>query len=338
VPAPVTATQSSQSSSSSSSSSGRGLPSAAMIVYAPKSISAYAGSDEQFVVTINNIGAATLHATKVNVNVNAGITADVRPSMIELTTGQSQDFTVTLHIPTNALGDYSITIHALSYETDAIRKIDLTVTENPAFPEVEVASVDVPELYAGESAEVQITLKNVGDAEGLVTQSLALPNGWEYEINSFTISIAPSTQQTITFSITPKSVADKIEFVTSYKSKGQDIVFIKSADVNVITRELLQEEEEEEKGQSLFTSMLVLISNPAFYITALAGFAVMILFTGYHKGLFGYGKLFGTRLPQKAAKRSKPSFRYENAIEAETKPSSAYDKWERRYKRARTKR
>lgn len=298
VPAPATTTTITTTTQSQSSSIG--LPSIAMLVYAPKSLSAYDGEDKQFVVTVSNIGSSTLHYVKVNVDSDIQFETGpgVQPDMVDLTTGKSKDFTVTLHIPKGAAGEHDVDIDVLSFETSTLRTLNLTVLEKKV-PIVEVIGISVPELYANESAVVNITLKNIGNGDAFVTEAVQLPTGWQVETSTITAGIAPMSEKTISFIVTPSDASGSVDFTTSYSSDGEELSLTNSTNAVVKKREPEQAEQTQGAETQLIpkqpiTGMLfAVISDPRFYIVALIVFAPLMFVI--------YKKFFETSTGKKTA-------------------------------------
>jgi len=326
-----TTTTQSQSSSSSESDLNT-LPIIEMLTDASSNIYAYIGEDKELTVRVRNTGLTTAYSVRVDADVDTDITDisfDIDPNSADLTSGESQEFTITLQVPDSedAIGNHSVSVWVLNYKSRTMKTFNLIVTENaPAetFPKIEFVSVSVPDLYVNESSTVSITLKNTGTGEADVTEEINLPEGWRAERASTSVHITPGAEETVSFNVIPSDANGTIEFVTSYISESGEVVFKREIDVTAKPSEVLEEQ------PSFLTGMLVAISEFKFYIAAIAALStgsMLVLFAG-HKNLFGRMSLRGT------AEMPKPGLSYETGA---VKLKSAYEKWESKYKRMMSK-
>ena len=117
------------------------------------------------------------------------------------------------------------------------------------------------------------------------------------------------SEETVSYTVTPSGMSGKIEFVTSYMSEGDEIIFVESVDVAVSTRK-------PEEKQSIAATVFAVVADPKFYISAslLSAFLTMLLLR--HSIMRGIASIRNTRF--KAHNRFAPSM---------------YEKWEMKQRR-----
>ncbi|MBI5378362.1 MAG: hypothetical protein HZA82_07040, partial [Thaumarchaeota archaeon] len=214
-------------SSSQTTGGGESRSFVAMIVEIPAAMQAYAGSTAELSFNVKNIGTGSLHKVKVEIgggNLSFTVTPD---QLVEIGSGDSQQYIATFDVPTNYWGKYQLTATVKSYESVLTRKVELNVL--PSFPVIVATEIETINNPDG-SVDAFITLQNIGKGSGSVTETISLPEGWVVDEKSQAIDLVADEEADFVFSIIPQE-SGQIMFVTSYESKGQNITFTNTTNV-----------------------------------------------------------------------------------------------------------
>jgi hypothetical protein len=306
VPNPTSST----SSSTGETGSGLEIPIPSMVIDAPSQLSAYPDTDVEFTVTIKNDGSLILRYLKILIDSPLRTQMTIDPDRANLPIGKSQTFNVSFHVPDVAAGDYTLTINALSAETTGSKTLRLSILP-PKVPKLIVTTLNMPKFYLNKTANVGITIENIGDDATDATVSIYLPTGWVAEEGIKTVRIEPNSTETVNFAVTPSESLGNIEFVTSYIVKGTAVPFSNSTQINAILKEETQPKE--------FTGMLIL-ADPKIILVAIT-VIVVFFFTSLKvsRRFSGMSKDYS----------EEPKVSYPRV----EKITSSYEQWERIYKR-----
>lgn len=229
------------SPSSSSSGSGSGgfdtsITAAILFVQAPTQLTGYENQDLSFIVNVKNIGDIDVQDVKVTVQKMTMAAPDVNPVIFsDLPSGQTQNFTVTLHIPQPSVGTYQFTVKVLAYGASITKRITLNVLPEIKQPVLSIVSTDMPQAFvAGQQTTVNSTIANTGNEIAYSTIHLDVPSGWSASQNDQNVNIAIdiSSQQTIVFHVTPDASSGQLTVSASYEANGQQQTATQSYDVN----------------------------------------------------------------------------------------------------------
>jgi hypothetical protein len=252
-----------------------------MVIDAPSSILAMAGTDEEFTVDVDNVGFTMLHF--VRLQVQSDVPAYVSPSEADMHVGDAQEFKVILDIPEGATGTYYIGLKAVSYETVSNAKtVELSIEGKPV---VEVVKIELPDLYFNKTVQALVTLRNSGKKEADVDETAAFPEGWDYDTDFLAFTILPSSENTVSFSFTPIE-SGNIEFTTAYASGDDYISFTNGTYATVKERE---DGTVSGGGQSITGMIISIISEPTVYIPAsLVSASLVIAALALRKGFMHF--------------------------------------------------
>jgi hypothetical protein len=273
-----------------------------MLFEVPANISAYAGRDTRFVVTVRNAGASALQYVKIAVQ-GINVPIDITPARADLNPGDYKDFTVVLHLP-DAVGEYDLSVTAMSLQTTLIKRIHLSVAPR-LYPLFELTNITLPVFYANESSGIVLTIKNVGNDDGVVEVTVTLPWDWGAEQSKITKMIQTGQEENIIFNVTPSKHTGTIDFTTTYDSEGRTITFMNSTDVNAVKIR----PSKEEIPLDITGMFVAALAQP--HIAVLISLAIILVIVW--------------------RMRTRGFARMRRAV----KPTLSYDRWESRQKRKR---
>ena len=314
----VSSLPSSQSSSGGSSGDSGGggsfAPAPFMSLSISSEITGYAGERFDFDVLVKNLGTAPLHSVKIKIN-NLDLPVDIGPNQIDIAGGTSQNFLVSIDIPSDFLGKYDFEVMVMSVETTMRRSMSLNVLPVQKYlPMVTADELYLPSFYSGETASVGIKLKNMGNGTAEITESVQYPSDWEFEVDSIYIELEPDTETIVNFDVQPKS-SGKIDFATSYLSEDSEISFTNSSDVTVTVKEI-------QKPPLFPTGLFAAVSDPLVAIPL----SVAVIFIAYIGLRFKLGhKSF---LEDELIPRTPKSLR-----QSVSSINPAYKRWENKYRK-----
>jgi hypothetical protein len=281
-------------------------------------IKAYENTVSTFTVKVRNVGTIAVHDVKVLLT-GTDLTYDVEPNLIDLSSGSSQEYKITLQIPDNSAGKYEITIKAIGYETYKAKKITLTVLPKILIPVLQAVSIELPTFYENESTSTNITIQNMGNLTTIATTYLTLPDNWTAENSSQSLEIKPGEQQKFSFIVTPSNVSGEIKFDVKYLADGQEKYLSESTSTTVNSRS----EPEEEQPQPITGMIISTLLLPQVYVPSTAGVVLLVIFL-FRKNILktkGISKIFFSHRESVLATTPKRKIN----------PASSYSRWERRY-------
>lgn len=241
-----------------------------IVLTSPKSVDGFVGEDLKFNIKVENQG--TVNEEKIRIQL-AGLEFPFEVESVDysgdisLDPDKSVDFIVIIHIPQNAEEkSYQFSLRALSTYTGDTETVNLNVARR-LLPDVGLIEFQVPEQFVfNQTALVNVTVENNGEAEAEVTLTLFVPLNWTLLESSQTIVVAPGERETVSFEVIPGSERGEIKLVASYDKNGEIITLSETA---------LAEVESPEPPFSI-TALLTLLSEPAVTFGAAATLAVAI--------------------------------------------------------------
>jgi hypothetical protein len=287
-----------------------GAGAALLSLTVPSTVTGYENSDQVIYATVKNIGAGTIRGLKITVS---GIQADVEPTLIDLGTGQYQNFKITLHIPYGT-GDKQLTIKALSLGAYRTKKITLTVLPELPAPELKIGAIDLPTFNQDEETSVNITVENIGNTTTTASATISLPTGWSAAETEKTFEILSNSQEKISFVVIPSDQPGQISFYINYLAKDEQKQISQTVDVNPI-----------HKQTSSITGLIIAgLMNPQFYLLAVVAAVVFSSLVLSKKVSVKFLKM-----PIKVSQSVKNDF---TSTARKINPAANYLEWERKYR------
>lgn len=330
----TTTTQAAQTSSSGTSGSSSSYYTI-LTLTSPQKLDADAGSTINFPIIIKNEGNVMIHGAKAWVVAEgSAFSADVTPApqqIFNLDTGQSQQYFVTIQAPSTA-GTYYLDVRTLSLETsETAKRIPLLVTEKQNAIDVGIVSIEIPDFVEGATSLTNITLINKGNVPGTANVNLTLPDGWTATQSTASVDILPNQQMTLSFEVTPSFNSGTLTFSGAFNSGNETKGFSYPVPVSSKISSPLS---------AITASLAATLGNPAIAIpTTIAVAVAFALYYKFRTSSDFRSKYIWPRTIKASAgsvvpkTNQKNNFKPKKIVPSAKASNSAYEKWEKSYRR-----
>lgn len=142
---------------------------------------------------------------------------------VPLDAGANKDLKLKVELPSNTTaGKYDLAINAVSQDAKVGLPLNLEVTGKASIRLTGKDGKVSSEAQAGETSQIELNLANEGSAAANDLElSASPPNGWKIEFEQKKIArVEPSSNQTVTASVTPAQKAIAGDYMINVKASG----------------------------------------------------------------------------------------------------------------------